>query len=88
MFHPPTPSHLGDHVQHFFSLAEAERVLSDMNEILHKTGFSMRPSNPCFMVAIAASFSVVITFSSVMLNSVGNGGIRQDFLDNNLAVKK
>ena len=59
---------------------EASKVLSAMNEILHETGFSMRPTNPCFMVAVAMSFLTVITFGTVMVTSVGNGGIRQDSL--------
>ena len=75
MFHPP--SRLGDNVQHFLSMEEALRVLSTMNEILHETGFSNRFTNPCFMVAVAMSFLTVTIFGTVMVTSVGNGGIRQ-----------
>jgi len=64
MFHPPTG--LNDNVQHFLSLAEAQKILADLNKILHNTAFNPRVSNPCFLLAV--------------LISLGSGGIFTPFM--------
>ena len=57
MFHQPAS--LNENVQQFLSLAEAQKILTDLNLILHTTGFSPRISNPCFLLALLASFGTV-----------------------------
>ena len=53
MFHPP--SGLNENVQQFLTLAEAQKILSDLNKILHRTAFNPRVSNPCFILAVLIS---------------------------------
>ena len=60
MFNPIAS--LNENVQQFLSIAEAQKILADLNEILHKTGFSPKPSNPCFLLALLASFGTVAPF--------------------------
>ena len=57
MFH--FPASLNENVQQFLSLAEAQKILTDLNQILQKTAFSPRISNPCFLLALLASFRTV-----------------------------
>ena len=67
MFNPVAS--LNENVQQFLSLAEAQKILADLNEILHKTGFSPKPSNPCFLLALLASFGTVAPFVMLMTMS-------------------
>ena len=67
MFNPVAS--LNENVQQFLSLAEAQKILADLNEILHKTGFSPKPSNPCFLLALLASFGTVAPFVMLMATS-------------------
>ena len=55
MFHPPTA--LNENVLQFLSLGEAKKILTDLNMILHRTAFSPRASNPCFILAILISLA-------------------------------
>ena len=64
MFHPP--GSLNENVQQFLSLAEAQKILSDLNKILRKTSFSPKPSNPCLLLAFLASFGVAGLFTVFM----------------------
>jgi len=69
----PFPASLNDNVQQFLSLAEAQKILTDLNKILHKTAFNPRASNPCFLLALLASFGSLPLFVSSM--------VLQDFSD-------
>ena len=64
MFNPIAS--LNENVQQFLSLADAQKILADLNAILHKTGFSPKPSNPCFLLALLASFGTVAPFVMFM----------------------
>ena len=65
MFHPPTG--LNENVQQFLSLAEAQKILADLNKIIHKTAFSPNPClNPCFLLAMLISFGSGGVFVSEM----------------------
>jgi len=64
MFHPPTG--LNENVQHFLSLAEAQKIIADLNKILHKTAFNPRVSNPCFLLAVLISLGSSGIFTSSM----------------------
>ena len=73
MFHPPTG--LNENVQHFLSLAEAQKIIADLNKILHKTAFNPRVPNPCFLLAVLISFGSIGMFSSFMTSSTSSVGI-------------
>ena len=73
MFHPP--GGLNDNVQQFLTLAEAQKILADLNKILHKTAFNPRVSNPCFLIAVLISFGSIGMFSSFMTSSTSSVGI-------------
>ena len=64
MFHPPAS--LTENVQQFLRLAEAEKILADLNQILHKTAFNPSPCSPCFLLALLASFGAGGIFISEM----------------------
>jgi len=64
MFHPP--GGLNDNVQQFLTLAEAQKILADLNKILHNTAFNPRVSNPCFLLAVLISFGSIGMFTSSM----------------------
>ena len=79
MFHPP--GSLNDNVQQFLMLAEAQKVLADLNQILHKTAFNPRISNPCFLLAVLSTFlfsgaftAPFLTHISDMTNDFDDGG--------------
>jgi len=64
MFHPPES--LNENVQQFLSLAEAEKILADLNAILHRTAFSPGLCNPCFLLALLSSCGASGIFISEM----------------------
>ena len=79
MFHPPAS--LNDSVQQFLMLAEAQKILADLNQILHKTAFNPRISNPCFLLAVLSTFlfsgiftAPFLTHISDMTNDFDDGG--------------
>jgi len=79
MFHPP--GSLNDNVQQFLMLAEAQKILADLNQILHKTAFNPRISNPCFLLAVLSTFlfsgvftAPFLTHISDMTNDFDDGG--------------
>jgi len=65
MFHPPES--LNENVQQFLSLAEAEKILADLNAILHRTAFSPGLCNPCFLLALLSSCGASGIFISEMV---------------------
>ena len=67
MFH--TPAFLDDNVQQFLRLAEAKKILADLNKILHLTAFNPRVSNPCFPLAVLTSLG---TCGILVWHSRGN----------------
>ena len=66
MFHPPES--LNENVQQFLSLTEAQKILTDINAILHRTAFRPGPSNPCFLLALLSSFGAGGIFISEMVS--------------------
>ena len=64
MFHPPES--LNENVQQFLSLTEAQKILTDINAILHRTAFSPGCSNPCFLFGLLASCGAGGIFISEM----------------------
>ena len=66
MFHPPES--LNENVQQFLSLAEAEKILADLNAILHRTAFSPGLCNPCFLLALLSSCGASGIFISEMVS--------------------
>jgi len=75
MFH--TPAGLNDNVQHFLSLAEAQKILADLNKILHNTAFNPRVSNPCFLIAVLISLGSSGIFTSSMTSSIGDDTLEE-----------
>jgi len=70
MFHPPAS--LNDNVQHFLTLSEAQKILADLNQILHKTAFNPKPSNPCFLLAVLFTFVCSGFFPFVITTGLEN----------------
>ena len=54
MFEPPTS--LSENVQQFLELSEAQKIVADLNRILHKTAFNPKLTNPCFLLALLFYF--------------------------------
>ena len=54
-----TPAVLDDNVQEFLRLEEAEKILADLNKILRLTAFNPTVFNPCFLLAVLASFGIL-----------------------------
>ena len=50
MFEPPTS--LSENVQQFLELSEAQKIVADLNRILHRTAFNPKLTNPCFLLAL------------------------------------
>ena len=58
MFH--TPAGLDDNVQQFLRLEEAEKILTDLNNILRSTAFNPPTFyNPWFLLAVLASYGIL-----------------------------
>ena len=57
MFH--TPASLDDNVQQFLRLAEAKKILADLNKILCLTAFNPTAFNPFFLLAVLTSFGIL-----------------------------
>ena len=55
MFDPPTS--LSENVQQFLELSEAQKIVADLNRILHKTAFNPKLTNPCFLLALLFYFA-------------------------------
>jgi len=70
MFHPPTG--LNENVQQFLSLAEAQKIIADLNKILHNTAFNPRVSNPCFLLAVLVTFAGTGIFTSSMISGISD----------------
>ena len=54
MFEPPTS--LSENVQQFLELSEAQKIVADLNRILHRTAFNPKLTNPCFLLALLFYF--------------------------------
>jgi len=54
-----TPAVLDDNVQEFLRLEEAEKILADLNKILRLTAFNPTVFNPCFLLAVVASYGIL-----------------------------
>ena len=66
MFHPPAS--LNDNVQHFLTLSEAQKILAELNQILHNP----KPSNPCFLLAVLFTFVCSGFFPFVITTGLEN----------------
>ena len=55
MFEPPTS--LSENVQQFLELSEAQKIVADLNRILHRTAFNPKLTNPCFLLALLFYFA-------------------------------
>ena len=73
MFHPPTS--LPPTTQPFLSLADAQKLLDDLNIILSETGFNGRPSNPWFFIAMFSGFATMGISLSATLSDMGSGNV-------------
>lgn len=54
MFDPPTS--LSENVHQFLELSEAQKIVADLNRILHRTAFNPKLTNPCFLLALLFYF--------------------------------